>query len=154
MKTLSQTISLRVKRSTHCNSTLQLFHKTLPKFWLKSSITVTNYFLRHTKSTNPMFKQQLSSLIRIYSTFARNKSNHSTKTINYSKNTIITTLTNRQIKNKIHTNMFKWLRRVLKRLQQANRLLSTTFVLLANTTIFTKLLNTLEHLFPIKPFSN
>lgn len=152
MKPLSEAISLRMITITHCNSTIKLLHQSLPKLTLKTNISITNNLTRHTKSTNPVFKQQLTSLNSIYITMTRYEPNQATKPINNSKNRIKTSTRLRQIHNKIHRNVIKWFTRVFNRLQYANRPLCTSFISLANSTLPTKTINTLDHLFPIKTF--
>jgi hypothetical protein len=151
MITLRKTISLWVVRSRHCNSTIKLLHQRLPKPTLESSISITNYFTRHTKSTDPMFKKQLSYILSRNTCTTGYKTYQTTKTINNSKNSIITSIRYGQMSNKVHSNMLKWFLWILNRLKFTNWLLSWSFIGLTYSTTLTKLINTNVHLLPVKP---
>ena len=115
MKPLGQAITLRMVTRTHSNSTIKQTHKMLPKLTLETSITITHYLGRHTMSTNPMLKEQQCHILRRTSSQTRNKSNHTRKTINNSKDAIIAPRRHRKVCHKVHGHMLKTSSRILNR---------------------------------------
>ncbi len=97
-----------------------------------------------------MLKKQIGSINSCQCTTTRDKTNHTWKPINNTKDSIMSSCASGQMHHKIHADMVKTLCWVLQRLQQTTGFACTTFVLLAHWAVFTKLINTLKHILPKK----
>ena len=123
----------------------QKWKQLLPKLTGKPNITIRDNLLRYTIFANPLFKKYICNIKCTTRSFDRDEHTHSTKTINDTKNSIMTIRWCRQGHNKIHGNMLKRSLRVLNRLQQTRRLLSTMLTTLTYRAIANKQLNSLLH---------
>jgi hypothetical protein len=94
MESFTQTICLRVISCTHCNPTFQCIKQSLPKFGLKFYISIANNFTGDAIFTDPLLKEDISTLNSTHCTMTRDELNQPTKPIHNSKNTIKTTITN------------------------------------------------------------
>jgi hypothetical protein len=93
MKTLCQTVSLRVVCSRESNSTAKQRKQLLPKLTGKTYITITNYLFWNTILTYPLLKKDISNIQSTTSSSDGIKTANSAKTINDTKYSIMPTCT-------------------------------------------------------------
>ena len=152
VESLSQAIRLWMVARRHGHTCVQCLGQGLPEFRLKSWIPIRNDLFWASKSAQPMFKEQVSSLWSCNVRIAGNKPAQAREPIHDAKNCIKAACGSWEVHYKIHWHMLKTCAWIFNRVQQTTRFYCAAFVLLTNLTFLTKFQNRLKHILPIKTF--
>ena len=120
METLTLSISLWVISSGKSYFTIQQGHKACPEHTGEPRIPVRDNLLWHPKLADPVIKEQLGGGFSIQGSSTWNEAHELAEPIHHSEDCVNSTLSHWQMRDEVHRDLLKRLRRRGKRLQQTN----------------------------------